>query len=51
MKTNRLTMPAAVSYVLFLLIFAVLEGFGWYFFFRDREDYFPKMLRKGPAGS
>jgi hypothetical protein len=32
--------------VLFLLIFSVLEGFGWYFFLRDREDYFPKMLEK-----
>jgi uncharacterized membrane protein required for colicin V production len=32
--------------VLFFLIFSVLEGFGWYFFLRDREDYFPKMLEK-----
>lgn len=32
--------------VMFLLIFAVLEGFGWFFFLRDREDYFPKMLEK-----
>ncbi|MCE5186525.1 MAG: CvpA family protein [Planctomycetaceae bacterium] len=32
--------------VIFLLIFLVLEGFGWFFFLRDREDYFPKLLEK-----
>lgn len=32
--------------ILFVLIFGVLHGFGWYFFLRDREDFFPKMLEK-----
>jgi len=32
--------------VLFLLLFAVMEGFGWFFFLRDREGYFPVMLEK-----
>jgi hypothetical protein len=32
--------------MLLVLIFSVLEGFGWFFFLRDREDYFPKLLDK-----
>lgn len=31
---------------LFLLLFIVLEGFGWFFFLRDREELFPVMLEK-----
>lgn len=31
---------------MFVLIFGILEGFGWFFFLRDSEDYFPKLLDK-----
>lgn len=31
---------------LFLLLFIVLEVFGWFFFLRDREELFPVMLEK-----
>jgi hypothetical protein len=45
LETNGYYAGACVL-VLFLLLFAVLEGFGWFFFLRDREGFFPLMLEK-----
>jgi hypothetical protein len=44
-ETNGYYAGACVL-VLFLLLFAVLEVFGWFFFLRDREGFFPVMMEK-----
>jgi len=31
-------------FLLFCLIFGLLQGFAWFYFLRVREDYFPKMV-------
>lgn len=35
---------AGAIVVMFLLVFALLQTFAWYFFLRDREEYFPVLF-------